>query len=94
MSYEVRLTRSAQRDLEDLPPDVRRRVAGRLRALAADPGPPGVRALAGLPPGSFRVRVGDYRIAYKVDGEARVVTVWEVGHRDKFYEKARRRRDA
>ena len=82
MSYEVRLTRPARRDLEDLPPDVRRRVAGRLRALAVNPVPPGVRALAGLPPGNFRVRAGEYRIAYALDHDAHVVTVWEVGHRD------------
>jgi mRNA interferase RelE/StbE len=33
----------------------------------------------------WRVRVGDYRILYRVDDEAKEVLVLEVGHRGSVY---------
>jgi len=33
----------------------------------------------------WRVRVGDYRIVYRVDDEARAVVILAVGHRGSVY---------
>lgn len=61
-----------------LDPEVRRRVDRRILALAEDPRPPGVKALAG-PLGGLRV--GDWRIVYRVEDERLVVLVVRVGNR-------------
>ena len=93
MSYRVEIQTAALRDLQRLPPDVRKAVATRVAALAQNPRPPGVRALTKGLKGLYRMRVRrDYRVGYEVDDRAQVVTIWQVGHRSKFYERGKRRR--
>lgn len=64
--YELRLTRSARKELEALPDVVLARVARAVDALPADPRPRGCKKLRGASD-LWRVRVGDYRIIYHVD---------------------------
>jgi mRNA-degrading endonuclease RelE of RelBE toxin-antitoxin system len=49
-------------------------------------------ALKGAPTGNYRLRVGDHRMGYAVDDEARTVTVWLIAARKRFYQQMRRRR--
>ncbi len=83
MSYSVVFTSSAARDLRRLPEDVRRRVVAALQGLANDPRPPGCVKLSGGD--EWRIRVGDYRVVYRVDDTARQVTVTRIGHRRDVY---------
>jgi len=92
VKYAIEFTPRADRDIDDLPGEVRRGIGEAILALSDDPTPADSIALTGTLKGSRRLRVGDYRVGYQVDRKARVVTVWIVGHRSKFYEKARRRR--
>jgi mRNA interferase RelE/StbE len=66
-----------------LPDNVRAQVAARLESLEQQPRPRG--ALAGHFRGLMRLRVGDYRVVYQVDDDARSVTVTRVRHRSKAY---------
>ena len=94
MSYELSIESCAQRDLAELPADVRARVEEAIDALTTDPRPFGYVALrGGRLKGSFRVHVGrDYVIGYDVDDSQRLVEVWQIGNRRSFYAKAKRRR--
>lgn len=93
MSYRVEIELGVLAELKQLPRDVRASLRARIAALATDPHPPGAKRLTGTLRGSHRLRVRRvYRIGYEVDEEARVVTVWSVGHRDRFYERATRKR--
>ena len=92
MTYSVEATPHARRELERLSPQMRDRVLSEFVALGADPRPVGAIALRGTAAGSYRLRVGDYRIGYVVDDKARTVSVWEIGDRKRFYQRARRRR--
>jgi mRNA-degrading endonuclease RelE of RelBE toxin-antitoxin system len=69
-------------------------VAESILALAADPRPMGYRALAEGPlKGSFRIHVGrDHCVGYDIDDKTRHVSIWQVGSRRGFYDKAKRRR--
>lgn len=78
--YEVRFAASAAREFRKLPPDVRRRLAPAIDALAAAPRPPGVKKLAGASD-LYRIRVGDYRVVYEVSDAALLVLVVRVRHR-------------
>jgi mRNA interferase RelE/StbE len=91
VKYAIEFTAGADRDIDDLPEEARRAIGEAILALADDPTPPASVVLAGTLKGSRRIRVGDYRVGYQVDRKARVVTVWMVGHRSRFYEKARPR---
>ena len=86
MTYEVRLTPAAVRQLRKLDPPGRRRVQAAIDLLAEDPRPPGARQLVGGA-GEWRVRTGDFRIIYDIrDGEL-IVLVVKVGHRRDVYER-------
>ena len=74
-------TRSA-REYKALPKGVRKRLKPRIDRLADQPRPQGVKALQG---DLLRLRVGDYRVIYRVEDERLVVLVIRVGHRGKVY---------
>jgi mRNA interferase RelE/StbE len=87
LSYRVVVGRRAEKSL-------RRRVAPQravqireiIDDLAADPRPRGAVKMRGTGEREeWRVRVGDYRVIYRVDDEAREVLILAVGHRGSVY---------
>ena len=82
-SYSVRVKRSAERELRDIPKPDLSRVVARIRGLAEDPRPSGSEKLSGHD--RYRLRQGDYRVVYLVDDEARSVEVMKIGHRREVY---------
>jgi len=83
VSYRIDLVRSAERELRALPAVIYRRVVARLLRPSEEARPRGSRKLSHGP--GWRLRVGDYRVLYTVDDEARVVTIYAVGHRRDIY---------
>jgi mRNA interferase RelE/StbE len=55
-----------------------------MNKLCAQPFPSGVKKLYGLQD-HFRIRVGDYRVIYRVDGRRVVVVIVRIGHRRDVY---------
>ena len=84
MHYRIEVTKSAERDLRDLPTDVAKRVVARIASLAENPCPNGVKKLAGMDD-LYRIRVGDYRIIYEIRDAAILITVVRVRHRGTAY---------
>jgi mRNA interferase RelE/StbE len=82
-SYKVLLKRSAAKELEGLPPRVRRRIASKIDGLGTTPRPPGVEKLSGQE--KYRIRQGDYRVVYAIDDDAQTATVFKIGHRRDVY---------
>ena len=70
-----------------MPARERGQMLERLEAIAAAPAGrhPGVTAMQGAPPGRFRVRQGDWRAVFRVEGGD--VVVIRVGHRSEVYER-------
>ncbi|MGB7631413.1 MAG: type II toxin-antitoxin system RelE/ParE family toxin [Candidatus Deferrimicrobium sp.] len=83
-TYTVEFTHRAEKDFRALPPEIRRRLASKIDALAIDPRPQGVRILAGTED-IFRLRVGDYRILYRILDDRLVVLLVKIGHRREIY---------
>jgi mRNA interferase RelE/StbE len=65
-------------------PDTRGAILNMLHNLGVEPRPPGVMPLTGHRP-YLRVRVGDYRIIYRVDDAAKKVIIAVAGHRRDIY---------
>lgn len=60
------------------------RIASAIDALADDPRPSGCKKLVGSEH-TYRIRVGDYRIVYDIQGAKLVVSVIRVRHRRDVY---------
>jgi mRNA interferase RelE/StbE len=83
--YKILIKPSAVKEIEAVPKKDRLRIIKRIRALAADPRPPGSEKLSG--DDKYRIRQGNYRIVYSVSDEVILVIVVKVGHRKDIYRK-------
>jgi mRNA interferase RelE/StbE len=84
MSYTIQHGYGLGRDLRRLPRPVLDRINGAILALAETPRPRGCVKLAGSDD-QWRIRVGDYRIVYRIDDAQLQITVELVGHRREAY---------
>ncbi len=85
MKYAVLLEKSAARFLLRLrDAKLKSRLDEAIESLADDPRPPGCRKLAGISD-RYRVRVGDFRIVYRIDDGKVTVLILLIGHRREVY---------
>lgn len=81
--YEILLLAPAQKDLDKLEAKTFGRILGRIRALRDDARPAGCLKLSDE--NAYRLRVGDYRILYRIDDAGRRVYVYRIKHRKNVY---------
>ena len=79
----VSLTPVAAREYEGLPRVIRGRVLGIFERLARWPEVSGAKPMSGELAGLHRLRTGDYRVLFRVEGER--VLVVRIGHRKDIY---------
>jgi mRNA interferase RelE/StbE len=89
VAYRIIISRAAQKALSRLPQSDRERLARAIDALADTPRPPQAKALQGSE-ALLRVRVGDYRVIYRVIDGAEEVRVIRIGHRGEVYRRGLR----
>jgi len=82
--YQVLISRSAEKQLKKMTPQVQRKVAAVIMSLEIEPRPYGSKKLTGTV-SSYRVRVGDYRVIYDIYECEIVVSVLKIGHRRDVY---------
>jgi mRNA interferase RelE/StbE len=75
----------AAKSLGRLPKHAVERIDEAIVQLAENPRPAGVKMLHGRLQEGWRVRVGEYRILYRIDDSAREVRIFEIGHRREVY---------
>lgn len=83
--YQIRIQDSAARELAQLDRQVARRVVKRIRWLAANAEAVKPDALSGDLAGLYKLRVGDYRVAYEILHSKQVIVVHLIGHRREIY---------
>ncbi|MBI3947187.1 MAG: type II toxin-antitoxin system RelE/ParE family toxin [Armatimonadetes bacterium] len=82
MPYRVVIARAILQDMRRLPGYVRQRVKRACYGLGDNHQPAGAKPLGDpYPPGFFRIRLDEYRIAYHLDPAMRVVTILRVGYK-------------
>lgn len=81
MIYQIEFKPRAVKDLKDLPKAQYRRVVAKIEALQHDLAGD-VKKLTNFTP-EYRLRVGDYRVLFEVEGSA--VVVYRVLHRREAY---------
>jgi mRNA interferase RelE/StbE len=83
VSWRVEVQRSAEKELASLSSQARERITEALRAMTENPFPHGFKKLKGSD--GYRIRVGDYRVLYRVNHAAKVISVGVIGHRKEVY---------
>ncbi|WGV27268.1 type II toxin-antitoxin system RelE family toxin [Halotia branconii] len=87
MSYTVVISRSVQKQIDNLTEDITLRVIEKIQNLAAKPRPDGVVKLKGAD-NEYRIRIGNYRVRYEVDDESQLVQILQCKHRKDVYRKS------
>ena len=82
--YQLEVKQKAAKELARVRPDIGRRLLQSIEYLASNPRPRQSHKLSESE-NSYRLRVGNYRVLYQIDDEAKLVTIFKVGHRRKVY---------
>jgi mRNA interferase RelE/StbE len=86
MTYEIIITKSIQKQLDNLPNNIQERVYDKISQLAEEPRPDGVVKLKGYD-NEYRIRIGDYRLVYEIQDEQLIVLIIQCKHRRDLYKK-------
>jgi mRNA interferase RelE/StbE len=84
--YSVEVELSARKELEALPDNVLARLVKKMDSLRSAPRPAGCKKLRGYKD-QWRVRVGDWRVAYIIDAAAKLISITRAAHRREVYER-------
>ena len=81
MKYKLKFKRQAIKDLKILSPDVKERILAKIAAMQ-DNLQGDIKKLTNFTP-EYRLRVGKYRVLFKIDGE--ILRIHRVKHRRDAY---------
>lgn len=81
MTYQVKIGKRVRKAMSRFPRADQEHIVAKIKALAEDPRPPECRPIAAVEKGTYRVRVGDYRVIYVVLDDEPVVIVVRVVRR-------------
>jgi len=80
--YRVVFTQRALKDLENISKEVQNRIAAKLKEYAKDPVKYAKRLISPKI-GTYRFRIGDYRVIFDIDNEN--IVILRIGHRRSIY---------
>ena len=83
MKYTVEITSSAQRQFKKLPEAIQENFIPKILSLEETPRPVGIKKLQAFD--YYRIRIGDYRIVYSINDQARLIKILDLGHRKDIY---------
>ena len=89
-SYKVVLKRSATKELGRLPQNVHDNIIRHLRELESNPRIFGSEKLTGV--NAYKLRVGNYRIIYKIDDTENEISIVMVDDRKQVYRRIGRKK--
>jgi mRNA interferase RelE/StbE len=76
VSHRIVIERRAQKESVKIPQDLRAALDKAILALSSDPRPRNAKKLTDKE--GYRIRLGDYRILYTIDDEAKVVVIYRI----------------
>lgn len=85
MIYHLEYTKKALRGIRKLPPHLAKRLLEEAKKLEVDPRPHGCKKLSGKYD-YYRIRVGDWRIIYKIQDDQLIILVIDIGPRGSVYQ--------
>ena len=80
--YKIFFTNRSLKDLESIDPATQKRIAAKLKEYSAEPLKYS-KKLSNTNFGSYRFRIGDYRVIFDIDKEN--IVILRIGHRKNIY---------
>ena len=84
--WDIEISQAVAREIRGLRKPIQERIRSAIRTLADDPTPADSLAMRGKGIGFHRLRVGSYRIIYKIQSGRLCVLVIRVAHRSAVYQ--------
>lgn len=84
MSYSIIISKSVQKQINNLPSQIRNRVIEKIQNLAQEPRPSDVVKLKSSDR-EYRIRIGDYRVRYEIDDSNQIILLLQCKHRRDVY---------
>ena len=84
MAYSVVFTTLAERSITNLDRSIAARIRPKILNLGNDPRPRRSVKLAGSSE-LYRIRIGDYRVVYRIDDKQQLVEITIIAHRREVY---------
>ncbi|OGN94416.1 MAG: hypothetical protein A2Z75_03090 [Chloroflexi bacterium RBG_13_50_10] len=84
MSYNIKISRKAEKEIAHLPSKIRRQVVEKILSLENNPYSQDIKQLKGEKD-AYRVDSGEYRILFYLDNQVKEVTIFRVKHRRDVY---------
>jgi len=81
--YTITISKTAQKQLDDIPDSAADKIIKAIRGLAHNPRPAGYKKLKGRD--GYRIRKGQYRILYEISDSILIINVIAIGHRRNIY---------
>ncbi len=81
--YKVEVKKSAEKELREIPKIELLKILEKIKSLSDDPHPTGSIKLTNQE--KYRLRVGNYRVLYKIEENILTVFIVKVGHRKNIY---------
>ena len=82
--YAIEFAASAAREFRSFDVQMQRRMSAKIAALANDPIPANARKYQGAED-HWRIRVGDYRVIYRIEKQRLLIVIVRIGNRREVY---------
>jgi len=83
--FKIIVPNSVEKEFYNLPEEIQPKIREKLNELKQNPRPYGVKMLKGKLNGSWRIRVGNYRIIYDIFDKEKTIVITDIGHRKDIY---------
>lgn len=83
MAFTINILPSTEKYLRKISPELHFTIRDAIRGLAVNPRPKCSKILINFP--KYHIRIGDYRILYKIDDTHKVIITTDIGHRWDIY---------
>jgi mRNA interferase RelE/StbE len=82
--YQIEISKTAEKQLKKIDKLHQIRIVDAILQLSINPAPFGSKKLAGFDD-VFRIRIGNYRVIYSLEGKKLLIIVLKIGHRKDVY---------
>ncbi len=85
MKYEIRIVRSAEKEITKLPAVIRDKINKSILSLEDSPRPRNAKKLSNRE--DYRMKIAAYRVLYSIDEKNHIILILAAGHRSDVYRK-------